>query len=501
LLGGTLASALLLWHTAYWHAGAADLSALRTPRRYWEDLTVAATRWLDRDERAQGVSINSAEGAELRLGFQRWLARTAAAEGVAVWEFWRTVPVRLALRGRRLLPRDSDDPGRAALLTAGFRLLHGVSPFLPLWIGALVAAPLLPWTAWELARAGRPVAGVLFPLLLACSPFVVEVLSLPYSAVGFYLIGLLVLVPLATYAFSGAVRLKGLIARTLLAGVVFAVCVLARGGTLLILPGFVVALGAACLAAPLPLRRRVLAFAVAVGLFLAPYALVRQPAHHDVWIALWEGLGDFDRTKGHTWGDAAARQVVRRAGIELPDSYPVFANAAVAEPVFRRLFLSDVLSDPCWFAAILARRAWATLTQAKLAPGARSDGSSIAPQAVYNEGLIDIYYSMTTTVDWLGLGPWRFELPLPLLWGPTLALACLVGARVRTLGAARGRSRPAIAVLTTLAVGGLSLPVLVTTAGGLETETFAVVYFLGFAFLADEALRYACTRAAGLPAG
>jgi hypothetical protein len=193
--------------------------------------------------------------------------------------------------------------------------------------------------------------------------------------------------------------------------------------------------------------------------------------------------------------------VVRREGVELPDSYPVFANAAVAEPVFRRLFLSDVLSDPCWFAEILARRAWAILTQAKLAPGARSDDSSIAPQAVPNEGLIDIYYSMTTTVDWLGLGPWRFELPLLLLWGPTLALACLVGARVRTRGAARGRSRPAIAVLTTLAVGGLSLPVLVTTAGGLETETFAVVYFLGFAFLADDALRYACARATGPPAG
>jgi hypothetical protein len=488
LLGGTLASALLLWHTAYWHAGA-DLSALPGPRRYWEDLTVAATRWLDGDGRAERVSINSAEGAELRVGFQRWLARTAAAEGVAVWEFWRTVAVRPALRGRRLLPRDSDDPGRAALLTAGFRLLHGVSPFLPLWIGALVAAPLLPWIVWELARAGRPVAGVLFPLLLACSPFVVEVLSLPYSAVGFYLVGLLVLVPLATYAFSGAVRLKGLIARTLLAGVVFAVCVLARGGTLLILPGFILALGAAAsLAAPSPLRRRVLAFAAAVGLFLAPYALVRQPAHHDVWVALWEGLGDFDRTKGHTWGDGAGKQVARRAGL-LPERLPIFENASMVEPLFRRLFLADVRSDPCWFAGILARRAWATVTQAKLAPWGPVDGRSIAPLTSPNEGAIDVYYSMTTTVDWLGLGPWRFELPLLLLWGPTalLALVCLAGTRVGSLGRASARLRPALTVLATLAVGGLCFPVFVTTAGGLETQAFAVVYFLGLAFLLDEA--------------
>ena len=502
LLGGSLASGLLLWHTAYWRAGT-DLLALPTPRRYWEDLTVAATRLLDRDGNAERVSINSAEGAELRLGFQRSLARAAAADGLAAWEFWRTVAVRPALKGRRLLPRDSDDPGRAALLTAGFRLLGGVSPFLPLWIGALAAVPLLPWAAWELAHAGRWVAGVLFPLVLASSPFFVEALSLPYSAVGFYLIGLLVLVPFATYALAGDVRLKGLIARTVLAGSAFSICVLCRGATFLTLPGFVLALGAATasLGARWPFRRRALAFAAALVLFLAPYALLRQPSHHDVWIALWEGLGDFDRTKGHTWADSAGREVLRQAGVELPARYPIFENASVAEPIFRRLFLNDVRSDPLWFAAILGRRAWATLTQAKLTPWAPSGGSSIATRASPNEGAIDTYYAMATTVEWLGLGPWRFELPLLLLWGPTLllALVCLGGGRVRTLAPASARLRPALAVLTTVGVGGLCFPVLFTTAGGFETQAFAIVYGLGFAFLLDEALRY--RRAAGLPAG
>jgi hypothetical protein len=483
----------------------AELSALPTPRRYWEDLTVAATRFLDSDGQAERVSINSAEGAELRLGFQRSLARAAAADGLADWEFWRTVAVRPALKGRLLLPRDSDDPGRAALLTAGFRLLGGVGPFLPLWIGALAAVPLLPWAAWELARAGRPWAGALFTLLLACSPFVVETLSLPYSAVGFYVIGLLVLVPLATYSLAGAVRWKGLIARTLLAGAAFAVCVLARGGTLLLLPGYLLALGiaAASLETPWPFPRRALAFAAAAALLLAPYALFRQPAHHDVWLALWEGLGDFDRTKGHTWADPAAREALRRAGITLPQRYPIFEIASVTEPHFRRLFLADVRSDPGWFAAILARRVWATLAQTKLAPWAPSDGVSIAPRASPNEGAIDAYYSMTTTVEWLGLGPWRFELPLLLLWGPTLllALVCLAGGRVRALGPASARLRPAFAVLLTVGAGGLCFPVLFTTAGGFETQAFAIVYFLGFALLLDDALPDASTRAAGLPAG
>jgi hypothetical protein len=192
--------------------------------------------------------------------------------------------------------------------------------------------------------------------------------------------------------------------------------------------------------------------------------------------------------------------VLRQAGITLPDR-PIFEIASVAEPHFRRLFLADVRSDPSWFAAILARRAWATLTQAKLAPWAPSDGLSIAPRASPNEGAIDSYYSMTTTVEWLGLGPWRFELPLQLLWGPTLSLAlvCLAGGRVRALGPASARFRPALAVLLTVAVGGLCFPVLFTTAGGFETQAFAIVYFLGFALLLDEALGY--RRAAGLPAG
>ena len=68
------AAALLLWHTAYWHAGA-DLSSLPSPRRYWEDLAVAATRYLDDDGRGERVGLNSADGAELRIGFQRSLIR------------------------------------------------------------------------------------------------------------------------------------------------------------------------------------------------------------------------------------------------------------------------------------------------------------------------------------------------------------------------------------------------------------------------------------------
>ena len=59
LLAGLPAAALLLWHSAYWHAGA-DLSTLPAPRRYWEDLAVAATRYLDRDGQAARPLANGA---------------------------------------------------------------------------------------------------------------------------------------------------------------------------------------------------------------------------------------------------------------------------------------------------------------------------------------------------------------------------------------------------------------------------------------------------------
>jgi hypothetical protein len=497
---------LLLWHAAYWHAGA-DLSRLPAPRRYWEDLAVAATRFLDRDSRAEKVSINSADGAEVRLGFERSLTRAAEAEGFAPWQPWRTTPVRPFLKDRRLMPREIDDAGRAGLLTAGFRLLRGVSPFLPMWIGALVAAPVFAWTGWELARAGRPAAGIVFTVLLACSPYVVDALGLPYSAVGFYLIAVVAIVPVATYGVFREVQAPGLAARALAAGVVFAICVRCRSGSLFLLPGYVLAIAAGAWrrggrgGGPGPRATRALHAVVLLGVFIAPYALVREPRHHEIWLGLWEGLGDFDRTRGHAWDDDVAREVLRRAGAEPPERYPVWEYAPANEPLFRRLMLDDVRSAPGWYAGILARRLGATLTQIKLAPWAPRDGLSIAPRRSPNEGVIDSYYSLTTPADWIGLGPWRFELPLLLLWWPALLLVLLfvLGRGIARLRPWSARLAPAAFVLLCVAVAALGLPVLFTTAAGVETQAFVVVYFLGVAFLLDEALRY--RRAAGLPAG
>jgi len=371
-----------------------------------------------------------------------------------------------------------------------------------------VAAPILAWAVFELARAGYGVAGLAFGLQVACSPFVVDALTLPYSAVGFYLIALIALVPIAAYAVSADVRRAGLAVRTVAAGAIFAVCVLCRSGTLFLLPGYVLALAGAARrleAGPAgrAWRTRALSAAALLVLFLLPYLLVRQPRHHEVWLGMWEGLGDFDRTKGHAWDDDVAREVLRRAGAAPAERYPVWEDAPQNEPLFRRLFLEDVRRAPGWYAAILARRIRATLFQSKLAPWAPLGGVSIAPSVSANEGVMDNYYALTTPVDWGGLGPGRFELPLILLWGPTLALglAAALGPRTPALGPSAGRLRAALLVVAAVAAAGIALPVLFTTAGAVETQAFALAYFLGSAFLLDGLLRYASTRAAGLPAG
>ena len=512
LIPGLAAVALLFAHTALWR-GERELSQLRTPRRYWEDVGIASSAF-HRGARAPSpppIVIGVGPGPELRRAYQRFVSRAAEEAGIRPWQFWRTVPIRPALAVQHLVHRPSDDGGRAALLTFGYRVLGGVSPWLGLWLGALLGAPVLLWLCWELAAAGRGAAGALLALAVACSPYSVEMLSLPYSAVGFYWVGLLALVPVgaATLVAPPPTR-TGLWVRALAAGLVLAVATLCRSGTLLLFPAFALVLAIGALrAAPARARAvdaggrrpaaglRALAPAlanagVAVALLVLPYAVAREPRHHYAWPGIWEGLGDFDRSKGHTWYDPAAREALRRAGVEVPRwmQGPEFETPETAA-VFRGLVLQHVREDPLWYLGILLQRLIATVAQSKLWPRAAVDGASMAPSTSPNEGVIDVYYRLTTTADTLGAGNLRVELPLPLLAAPAWVLLLLwaAGARVPALRSARERLGPGLALLLLLAAAALAQPVLVTTASGLETEAFVLVYGLAAGLALDLALQ------------
>jgi hypothetical protein len=162
------------------------------------------------------------------------------------------------------------------------------------------------------------------------------------------------------------------------------------------------------------------------------------------------------------------------------------------ESILRRLVLEGIGRDPRWYAEILLRRAAATLSQRKLWPYAPRDGLSVAPSVYPNEGRMDVYYSLATSVDFLALGRFRLEIPISLMVAPTLVLVLLrvFGARVGVPPVTRVRIQGYLWTMLVLAMGAASLPIFITTASGFEIQSFALVYFVGFAFLAEEVQRH-----------
>jgi hypothetical protein len=490
----------------------ADFAELLAFRRLWSDWALAVSYYLDavrpvspeKEAAKQWPSWEETEEAYRQILIQK--PRRGGWEPAAFWRTLRDEPF-LPARGR---PRAaaSDDPGRARALAFGYRLLGGPAPFLILWLGALVAVPIVVWTAWETVDAGWPVAGAVFLLLVAASPFVVESLAFPRASVGFYVAAVLLLVPLAVYAALGRPTPRGLALRALLAGAFFALCALCRSGTLFLLPGFALAIlvGARRAAAGHTVvdsrqstvdstgrrgRRSLLSTtdyrlltAALAALLVAPYLFVRPAQRHETWGAIWEGLGDFDRTKGHSWSDPAAEAAARAEGAD-------GLTTPSGQAALRRLVLRDVRQDPLWYGGILARRLAATVTLRKLWPRTAADGLWMTRSTSANEGFMDKYWTYTSTVDFLGPPSLRVEVPVWLMLLPTAALAAL---------AARARAEPersGLWVLACAAAATLPLPVLVSTASGHEPQSYAVTYALGAALLAERLIRRAAPPAAG----
>jgi hypothetical protein len=239
--------------------------------------------------------------------------------------------------------------------------------------------------------------------------------------------------------------------------------------------------------------------AAGLAVFAAPYLAVRPPQHHNFWIGIWEGLGDFDRTKGHCWRDSAAVRALHAGGLALdldPDApWSVLYRFvdAEAEEFFRRSVLRDIAADPGWYAAILEKRFVATVTQSKLAPWGPRDGLSMRLRTHPNQGEIDNYYRGTAMADFVQVGSRRWELPLTLLLAPGMALlaAAVAGRAIALLGEVRARCGRYLLVLLFPAAAALAMPVVMTTAAPQETQAFAIVYLAAWGFVAEEVCRAA----------
>jgi hypothetical protein len=459
--GGALA-VLLLVHVAVRQAET-RLGDLGAYRRLWSDEALATTALID--ARTGGAEFRRFRNSESVATCRRLIVEKVDELQIRPWQFWRTIRVEPFLRERiHQEPTPYDDPGRASILGLGFRVLRGVSPYLVFWLAPLLAAPVLAWTIAELARGGHLGAGLVFGALLVLSPFVVEVLSLARSPVGFYLVAWLALVALAAFAILGASPTpRSVLLRCALAGLVFGVCAFCRIASLFLAPGIALAV-AAGVRRSASSRRLLLALACGF-LFLAPSLVVRSERSHSRWQPLWQGLGDFDRTHAFAWSDPLAEEWARQRGAH--------GFSTEGEVAFRAEVLATIGNEPGWYAGILAQRLWATVSQQKLWPRVATDGLWMTRSTSMNEGFMDKYYTYTPTVDFVGWGQHEIELPIVLVILPTVVLLAL----------RRGREARVLAA----ASAAIFVPVLISTASGQETQAFALVYSLGCGF-AFEAL-------------
>jgi len=207
------------------------------------------------------------------------------------------------------------------------------------------------------------------------------------------------------------------------------------------------------------------------------------------------GLGDFDRSRGYVWRDSAAEHACGNAGHRLRVA-DLGWTGIECEAFYRQAIFDDVREDPLWFANILAKRIWATIALPKLWPRAARDGVSFSPSRSVNEGATDIYYAFAPTVDWIGIGEWRVELPLPFLVGPTLLLTTLALPRAiaRIRGPVTNSAARSLLALSCPAISALAVPVGFSTASGPETQAFAIVHFLAVGFLVDAGLSWRLSR-------
>ncbi|MCU0241094.1 MAG: hypothetical protein MUF51_01570, partial [Vicinamibacteria bacterium] len=342
--------------------------------KFWEDLAIATAHQVNdrRGDHSWAVQYDDALAASLG-GLREVVLQATALQRIRPWQFWRTLPIEAFPPQQAIVIRSLDDRGRATLLGLGFHLLGGVAPYLLVWLGVILILPVMLWTAWEFAAAGRAIAGFVFLTLFGAAPFFAGVLALGYSSAGFYVHGLLMLVPLYVYALGGrGVSPRGFFARAAIAGLLFAAFTISRSSVILLLPAYALALflGAWRVFGPrasAPARRPqpfLWPLLAAIALLWLPYIAVKPAQRHETWLSLWEGLGDFDRSKGHSWSDAAAKKALREAGGG--ERLRTVAN----EAVFRRLMLGHIQGDPLWFAGIVTRRALVTVSQRKLWPWA-----------------------------------------------------------------------------------------------------------------------------------
>jgi hypothetical protein len=250
--------------------------------RFWEDTYLAVGHRLTGRFPVSYPATRGFTSPEGARGFEEVLpvlSSGAREAQIRYWQFWRTVPLESFQRGKapRLFPR-YDDAGRPLLLSMGYAVLGGFSPFLLFWIrdaprragGGLARLREAPRRRWR--------AGAAFLLLIALCPFVAGHARAAYSALRLLRSGERWWWPPRGLRVLGEPpTARGPRRPRAIAGLVLGICVLCRASALLLAPG----LGLAWLVARRPHEAGRGGHSAASALLLAlPYVAMSRAVDH-----------------------------------------------------------------------------------------------------------------------------------------------------------------------------------------------------------------------------
>lgn len=484
--------ALLLWNIGSKTAGQDFQGQVGEWTRAWDDLAIGAgLAGYNAFPVAPYLVTNrfSRKGQTAFIAFKETLGELERTHGLRASRPWEGFDARALFPRLPRVAQRFDDSGRAYLLGWIFRLLGGVSPGMFFWLAPGLTSLVLLWIAGESLRAGLPVFGMVLAFLVSLSGFCLDLLTLGYSAAGFYLLAVLGSVAYAIGVIGARPTSLGLAGRSLMVGVLLAACIASRSLSAAVLPALFLTALSGAIRLTLPRRLRVAFLVVSLVLILGPTLLLRAhlaasareaaiqfggdaaPASHDLWISYWQGLGDFDRTHGHTFLDEAGLAALRANGGEERVSER-------SEVIMRRLVVADIRANPVWFVELLIKRVFSTVALHKLWPTASSASPGYYPATSPNEGVTDSYWTMTDQADTFRLGPTRMEIPAILLPGALLLFVLARPAR-------NARYVPMTRVVGVVVVAAILGPVAATTAGAFEPQSFVVASFAAMAGLAQ----------------
>jgi hypothetical protein len=142
----------------------------------------------------------------------------------------------------------------------------------------------------------------------------------------------------------------------------------------------------------------------------------------------------------------------------------------------REKVIREIINDPFWYLTILLKRLKATVFQTKILPWGPYDSKSAEGPKIMPDGteIDSIYYKFLSNADMFIIKNHKVELPVQLIILPMLIMIVF------------RRNKEYVKIFLCVGTGLLILPVFITTYGGIETETFVLMYFLAFAFLVEE---------------